>query len=65
LTPTIPNDCPSIFREVMQMCWKKDPDQRPVSFTFFGIPLSFPTNDKLQTISDVCFALFFFDLNDY
>jgi len=29
LTPPIPNDCPQKLREVMEMCWKKDPDQRP------------------------------------
>jgi len=29
LTPKIPNDCPPILRELMEMCWKKDPNQRP------------------------------------
>jgi len=29
LTPSIPNECPPVLLEVMQMCWKKDPEQRP------------------------------------
>jgi serine/threonine protein kinase len=29
LTPTIPKECPMVLRDVMQMCWKNDPDQRP------------------------------------
>jgi hypothetical protein len=31
LTPKIPDDCPALLAELMQMCWKKDPNQRPVS----------------------------------
>jgi predicted Ser/Thr protein kinase len=29
LTPKIPHDCPPILRELMEMCWKKYPEQRP------------------------------------
>jgi hypothetical protein len=29
LTPTIPTDCPPKLRELMQMCWKMQPEQRP------------------------------------
>jgi len=29
LTPTIPKDCPAVLRDVMQMCWEKEPEQRP------------------------------------
>jgi len=29
LTPKIPEDCPPKLRELMEMCWKKQPDQRP------------------------------------
>jgi predicted Ser/Thr protein kinase len=29
LAPTIPSDCPQKLRELMQMCWKKQPEQRP------------------------------------
>lgn len=29
LTPKIPHDCPSTLRELMEMCWQKDPNQRP------------------------------------
>jgi hypothetical protein len=32
LTPTIPDDCPPLLREIMEKCWHKDPQQRPVSF---------------------------------
>jgi hypothetical protein len=32
LTPKIPDDCPPLLAEIMQMCWNKDPNQRPVSF---------------------------------
>eukprot|EP00029_Vermamoeba_vermiformis_P000232 TRINITY_DN10259_c0_g1_i1.p1 TRINITY_DN10259_c0_g1~~TRINITY_DN10259_c0_g1_i1.p1 ORF type:complete len:299 (+),score=58.89 TRINITY_DN10259_c0_g1_i1:158-1054(+) len=28
-TPVIPETCPPVLREVMQMCWKLDPNQRP------------------------------------
>jgi len=29
LTPTIPNDCPEKLRQVMQLCWNIEPQQRP------------------------------------
>jgi hypothetical protein len=29
LTPMIPNDCPQKLQQLMEMCWKKQPDQRP------------------------------------
>jgi predicted Ser/Thr protein kinase len=29
LTPTIPRDCPLLLRKLMQMCWNKEPHQRP------------------------------------
>jgi hypothetical protein len=29
LTPTIPSNCPPKLRELMQMCWKMQPEQRP------------------------------------
>jgi hypothetical protein len=32
LTPEIPKDCPEKLRQVMQMCWKKQSRERPVSF---------------------------------
>jgi hypothetical protein len=35
LTPKIPEDCPPKLRELMEMCWKKQPDQRPVSSLSF------------------------------
>jgi hypothetical protein len=33
LVPTIPDDCPQILRDIMTMCWKQDPNERPVSFS--------------------------------
>jgi tyrosine-protein kinase Yes len=29
LTPQIPNDCPEVLRQLMILCWKKEPEQRP------------------------------------
>jgi hypothetical protein len=34
MTPEIPSNCPQKLVELMQMCWKKQPQQRPVSFLF-------------------------------
>jgi hypothetical protein len=31
LTPEIPSNCPQKLVELMQMCWKQQPQQRPVS----------------------------------
>jgi predicted Ser/Thr protein kinase len=28
-TPAIPESCPPLLREIMEMCWKKDPNERP------------------------------------
>jgi hypothetical protein len=36
-TPEIPSNCPEKFVELMQMCWKKQPQQRPVSFLFVSV----------------------------
>jgi hypothetical protein len=37
LTPEIPSDCPQKLRELMEMCWKKEPSKRPVSFLFYSL----------------------------
>jgi hypothetical protein len=29
LVPHIPKDCPPKLRQLMEMCWQKQPDQRP------------------------------------
>jgi hypothetical protein len=29
LTPKIPEDCPQKLRQLMKMCWKKNPERRP------------------------------------
>ena len=31
LHPTIPKECPPLFREIMERCWNLDPTLRPVS----------------------------------
>jgi hypothetical protein len=28
----IPDHCPQVLREIMERCWKLDPEERPVSF---------------------------------
>lgn len=33
VTPEIPEDCDPVLRECMEMCWKFNPSDRPVSFT--------------------------------
>jgi hypothetical protein len=49
LTPKIPKDCPQILQEIMEMCWKRDPNQRPVSFSFtrFISTISFQSDSLL------------------
>jgi serine/threonine protein kinase len=37
LTPTIPKECPVVLRDVMQMCWNKDPEQRPTMEVVFDL----------------------------
>lgn len=34
-TPAIPENCPAVLRDIMQMCWKRDPQQRPVSSSIY------------------------------
>jgi hypothetical protein len=34
LTPKIPRECPQKLRQLTEMCWKKQPEQRPVSLSF-------------------------------
>jgi len=29
-TPIIPEDCPPALKEIMEMCWKKNPEERPL-----------------------------------
>jgi preprotein translocase subunit YajC/predicted Ser/Thr protein kinase len=29
LTPKIPEDCPTLLRDIMEKCWKPNPDERP------------------------------------
>jgi predicted Ser/Thr protein kinase len=29
MTPSIPSDCPPFLRELMELCWNKDPEKRP------------------------------------
>jgi serine/threonine protein kinase len=55
LTPTIPKECPVVLRDVMQMCWKKDPEQRPtmeVVLAFLERAMSQPeTTRESETIA--------------
>jgi hypothetical protein len=29
LTPKIPEDCPPLLREIMELCWRQQPEERP------------------------------------
>jgi len=37
LTPTIPKHCPQKLRQVMEMCWQRDPNQRPTFEAIYSI----------------------------
>jgi len=37
LTPNIPDDCPPLLRQVMELCWQKDPEQRPTMEAILGM----------------------------
>jgi serine/threonine protein kinase len=37
LTPTIPSDCPEKLSQIMEMCWQKDPNQRPTMETICSL----------------------------
>jgi ABC-type thiamine transport system ATPase subunit len=52
LTPEIPSNCPQKLVELMQMCWKKQPQQRPVSSLFFFLFLFLHFTNNL-----ICFFL--------
>jgi insulin receptor len=58
LTPEIPSNCPQKLVELMKMCWKKQPQQRPVSSLLFVFVFvcSFHTTQQLNNL--ICF---FFD----
>jgi hypothetical protein len=58
LTPEIPSNCPQKLIELMQMCWKKQPQQRPVSSLFVFILFLYFTNTSTQY-----FDFFFLDFN--
>jgi hypothetical protein len=40
LIPKIPEDCPTLLRDLMQMCWKQKPDERPVHSLSLSLSLS-------------------------
>jgi len=68
LTPVIPNDCPQKLRELMQMCWKMQPEQRPVSnvqyifvlamknFKISSLYVSFIASLSAELWNDLCLA---------
>jgi len=37
LTPKIPDDSPPLLQQLMEMCWQKDPEQRPTMETVIAI----------------------------
>jgi hypothetical protein len=37
LTPAIPSDCPKKLRQLMEMCWNKEPEQRPTFETICSL----------------------------
>jgi hypothetical protein len=57
LTPTIPEDCPPLLRGLMQLCWKREPNERLVSFFKIQNTLSLSLSLWSQTES------FFWNLN--
>jgi hypothetical protein len=59
LTPEIPSNCPQKLVELMKMCWKKQPQQRPVSFLCFLFPVFCFSSFHTQRI----WFVFFFDWN--
>jgi hypothetical protein len=51
LTPTIPNHCPPLLRQLMEMCWNKIPENRPVciSYLFFYLLIDWTSPLSLST----------------
>jgi hypothetical protein len=47
LTPEIPSNCPQKLVELMQMCWKKQPQQRPVSIFLLFLFLRFKHSNSI------------------
>jgi len=37
LTPKIPDDCSPLLRQLMEMCWQRDPERRPTMETIFAM----------------------------
>jgi hypothetical protein len=52
LTPEIPLDCDPFLKELMEKCWHRNPDERPVS-------LHSPTHIRLSLFSSFSFLVFF------
>jgi len=47
LTPKIPDHCPPLLREIMEMCWKKDPNERPNFETIYAMLSSRRTTESI------------------
>jgi serine/threonine protein kinase len=47
LTPKIPDHCPPLLREIMEMCWKKDPNERPNFETIYAMLSSRGTTESI------------------
>jgi hypothetical protein len=67
LTPKIPENCPEKLRDVMRMCWQKDPNERPVSFLFYILSIqiknSLVVHSSINTKQSISLSLIFFDFN--
>jgi hypothetical protein len=49
LKPKIPDNCPPLLRQIMRMCWKKDPNKRPTFDQLCAILQSTPESGGHQT----------------
>lgn len=50
--PSLPDDCDPVLKELMQMCWKYNPDDRPVSRTII-LRLLLITKTSSQTMPEI------------
>jgi hypothetical protein len=62
LTPKIPNDCPPLLHELMEMCWKPNPNERPVSFWMTRFQ---QTTRKGQVICFLVYSFLTLNITDF
>jgi hypothetical protein len=58
LTPKIPDNCPPLLRELMQLCWKENPDERPVSSWMTPTPFTEKNQETIDFYSTVSSLIF-------